>query len=62
MNSSEMFKDFPDCLNVAQLQQMLSVGRNRAYELLKTGQIKSKRIGKIYLIPKISVIEFLLKS
>ena len=58
----EMFKNWPDCVSVMQLQQMLSIGRNRAYELLKTGEIKHKRIGKIYHIPKIYVIEYLLNS
>jgi len=60
--TSDIFKEFPDCVNVMQLQQMLSIGRNRAYELLKTGQIKHKRIGKIYYIPKAYVVEFLLKN
>jgi len=56
----EMFNNYPDCVNVFQLQQMLSIGRNKAYELLKTEQIKHRRIGKSYIIPKIYVIEYLL--
>jgi hypothetical protein len=62
MNNNDMFSNYPDCLNVLHLQQMLSIGRNKAYELLKTEQIKHKRLGKSYLIPKIYVIEYLLKN
>jgi len=56
----DMFKSYPDCISVLQLQQMLSIGRNKAYELLKSKQIKHKRLGSTYLIPKIYVIEYLL--
>jgi len=56
----EMFSSYPDCVSVLQLQQMLSIGRNKAYELLKTEQIKHRRIGKSYIIPKMYVIEYLL--
>jgi len=57
---NEMFKNYPDCISVLQLQQMLSIGRNKAYELLKSNQIKHKRLDSTYLIPKIYVIEYLL--
>jgi len=57
---TDMFEDYPDCITTLQLQQMLSIGRNKAYELLTTGQIKHKRIGKTYIIPKVYVIEYLL--
>ena len=60
--TTEMFNSYPDCVNVMQLQQMLSIGRNTAYELLKTGQIRHRRIGKNYIIPKIYVIEYLLDN
>jgi len=62
LKNNEMFNNYPDCLNVLQLQQMLLIGRNKAYELLKTGQIKHKRIGKTYIIPKICVLAYLLEN
>ncbi len=37
---------------------MLNIGRNKVYELLKSGEIKSIRIGNKYIIPKKSVIDF----
>lgn len=57
---SNIFAEYPDCLNVSQLRQLLCIGKNTAYKLLETGQIKHKRLGKKYLIPKIYVIEYLL--
>ncbi len=37
---------------------MLKIGKNKVYELLKSGEIKSIRIGNKYIIPKKSVIDF----
>lgn len=33
------------------IQQILKIGRTSVYKLLKSGQIKSKKIGKLYRIP-----------
>lgn len=41
------------------LIQLLNVGRNTVYELLRSGQIRSVKVGKCYLIPKSAVSEFL---
>lgn len=54
-----MFKDYPDVLNVKQLCEILHIGKNSAYELLSSGEIKSRKIGRKYLIPKICVIDFI---
>ena len=54
-----LFKDYPDIVNVEQLQTMLNIKRTKAYELLKNGQIKSIRIGRDYKIAKINVIRYL---
>lgn len=54
-----MFKDFPDCVGVEQLGQMLGIKRTKTYELLRDGTIKSIKIGKDYKIPKYNVIAYL---
>ena len=41
------------------LIRLLNVGRNTVYELLRSGQIRSVKVGKCYLIPKAAVSEFL---
>jgi excisionase family DNA binding protein len=54
-----MFRNYPDIVNVSQLQKMLGIGRNSAYRLVNTGEIKSIRIGRMHKIPKKDVINFL---
>ena len=58
-NYTEIFKNYPDVLTIEDLQEMLHIGRNTAYGILKDGTIKTIKLGKRYIIPKISVIEFL---
>ena len=58
----EMFKKYSDVVTPLQLQSMLQLGRNSTYKLLKNHEIYSKKIGKQYFIPKLSVIEYLLKK
>ena len=56
---NDIFRDYPDVITVNELQSMLRIGRNKAYELLKTKQIRSIPNGRHYIIPKQSVIDFL---
>jgi len=54
-----LFTTFGDIVSVKELCKMLSIGKNTAYELLQSGDIKSIRIGKVYKIPKKYVIEYI---
>lgn len=56
----DVFKEYPDVVSIEQLQTMLNIGRNAAYKLVNTGEIKTIRVGKRYIIPKTSVISFVL--
>lgn len=56
-----MFPDYPDIVNIAQLQVMLSVSRRFAYKLVNDGSIKAVKIGNALKIPKISVIEYVME-
>lgn len=53
--------DIPLVLKVEELMSILSIGRNTAYELVRSGQISSIRIGRIYRIPRASLEEYLQK-
>lgn len=53
-----MFKDYADVVSVEEMCKMLRIGRNTAYSMLHDGVIKSYRNGKIYIIPKQSIINF----
>lgn len=59
MEEIEMFQNYNDIVTVTDLMDMLHIGKNKAYELLNNGKIKSIRIGRVHKIPKIYVIQYL---
>ena len=57
--ANAMFSNYLDVVSVQDVQAMLHIGRNAAYTLLQSGAISTVRVGKRYIIPKASVIDFL---
>ena len=57
-----MFTEYPDIVNVAQVQSMLSISRHLAYSLIGDGYIPGIKIGNAYRIPKINVINYALSA
>ena len=55
----DMFSEYGDIVTVEEVMKMLQIGRVTVYNLLKTDKIHTLRIGKKYVIPKKSVIDFL---
>lgn len=56
-----MFQDnYNDMISLDDLCEMLTIGKNTAYSLLKSGQIKAFKIGRIWKIPRESVSEYVL--
>ena len=53
-----MFRNYPDVVSVIQLQEMLGIGKNTAYTLLKNKTIRSIRIGRVHRIPKENIINY----
>ena len=51
--------DLPLVLRVEDLMPVLDIGRNTAYELVRSRQIHSIRIGRKVRIPKQAVVDFL---
>lgn len=58
----EKERKFSDILTVKELMDYLAVGKNTAYELLKSKKIKSIKIGRVYKIPKTEVQEYIRRS
>lgn len=58
-NSTELFRDFNDVVTIEDIMKMLHLGRTTVYELLKSGVIYSVKIGKKYIVPKQSIINFI---
>ena len=53
--------DLPMTLRVEDLMPLLGIGRNTAYELVRSGQRRSVRIGRQIRIPREALLEFLRK-
>lgn len=53
------FKDFPDVMNIAQMQSALGIGRSTAYNLIRNGEVGHIRIGNAIRIPKQTLINYL---
>lgn len=51
--------ELPLSLRVEDLMSILDIGRNTAYELVHSGQLRSFRVGRHLRIPRDAVIEFL---
>ena len=54
-----MLEKYADVLTIQELEEALKIGRRLAYTLVRDGTIPSKKIGRIYRIPKAAVIEYL---
>lgn len=52
--------ELPLTLRVEELMPVLDIGRNTAYELVRSGKIRSVQIGRQLRIPKEAVLEFLI--
>lgn len=57
-----MFPDYPDIVDVRQLQRMLGISRHLAYGLIAGGYIRGVKIGNAYKVPKINVINYVLET
>lgn len=63
MKTQGMFDDYPDVVEVDDLRKMLGgISRKLAYRLLANQEIKNVRIGRTYKIPKVCVIEYLMRA
>lgn len=62
MDKPIFFENLPAVLTVKDLIPLLSVSHNTAYALVRSGQIQSIRIGRIYRIPREAVAAYLLKD
>ena len=57
-----MFTEYPDIVDMNQLQKMLGIGRKLAYKIVDEGLIPAVKIGNAFRIAKISVIDYSLNA
>ena len=48
-----------DILTVDDLMELLNIGKNTAYSLLESGEVKAFRIGRMWKIPRKSVYDYI---
>lgn len=53
------YDEIPAVISVNTLTDILHIGLNSAYDLVRAGRIRSIRIGKQIRIPREAVLEFL---
>lgn len=53
--------DYEEMVTVNDVCAMLSIGRNTAYKLLASGEIRAFRIGRMWKIPRASAAEYILR-
>lgn len=57
--NQELFSEYDDILSIEDVMDMLHIGKNTVYSLLRNNEIRNLKIGKRYIIPKQSVINFI---
>ena len=58
----KMLENYPDVLTPDDVIKILNIGRNKVYEMLNNGTLRSIRIGRKHRIPKKILIEYLENS
>lgn len=58
-NKYRSLDDLPVTLRVEELMPILGIGRNTAYDLVRSGRLRSIRVGRQIRIPKAEVLRFL---
>ena len=55
----EVLENFRDVITIDELCVILRIGKNSAYKLLQSNQIRNRKLGGKYIIPKNSIIHYL---
>lgn len=57
-----MLNQYSDIMSVPDVAEVLSIGKNRVYELLENSTIKGFRIGRVWKIPKAAIQEYIIEQ
>ncbi len=57
-----MYSEYPDVVTVNDIRKMLGLSRDEVYKLIHDGTLKRIGKGRAFLIPKLSVINYVLQS
>ena len=59
-NNYRTIENYPDVFSIADFANYLGIGKNTAYAEVKNKAVKSFKLGKKILIPKVYVEEYVL--
>ena len=59
MKEYELLKQYKDVLTPVELKEILGIGMNGVYSLLKSGKITSFKVGSQFRITKSSLLDYL---
>lgn len=62
MTISALYEKYPPVLHVKEMADILSISHNTAYNLVRSGQVRSVRVGRTYRIPIEAIVDYLNKS
>lgn len=54
-----MLNNTKDILTLKELQELLHIGKNTALRLVQSGDIEAFRVGKLWRIPKASIVKII---
>ena len=57
-----MLNEYPEILTTEEACEVLRVGYNTLYDLLLSGKLKAYRNGRLWRIPKKSIIEYVIEQ
>jgi excisionase family DNA binding protein len=57
-----MFEQYPEVVTAAEVAAMLRIGRNSAYDIIRSGAIPSIKAGRSLRMAKSAVAEYLMKK
>lgn len=57
-----ILRNTSDILTIPEVKEILYIGRNKLYELIKTGQLTGFKIGRSWRVSKSALIMFIEKS
>lgn len=60
LGGCHMLETYTDVLTVKEAQEILKISKKNVYHLIDTKEIFSKKIGKVYRIPKQSLCNYIL--
>jgi len=63
-----MFEDYPEVLNVDEACELLRIGRNNLYKLLKAdngkgeNKLRAFKNGRVWKVPKIAIKQYIMEQ